>query len=293
MVLRTNKRRNKKHTKTKKSRRNLIVRRKLVKGMRGGDDPNTFHFFNNFHYGDNILNLKFFYVNKDLLKERGIQIHYYYDNNYTKNINELERYIDSAVVHLHPLSEKPASAIELWMGKDINGLKHSDDFVKYYTAFYKQLLGYLRLQDINIDTSLYQPENYLKEIYAKLDGKYHDLDVLIINAEPKSGQPYDKAKMDDLCIKLSKKYRVATTTPVNNDILCTFNDGLKLQDIGAISTHAKNIVSVFSGPITACFNSETINTVKKWFVISGYRLSGNFISVSFENLEEIPGQIAV
>jgi len=271
----------------------MIGRSKLIKGMRGGQDSKTFHFYNIFHYGDNILNLKFFYVNKDLLKERGIQIHYYYDNNYTKNIKELERYIDSAVVHLHPLSEKPASAIELWMGKDIDGLKYNEDFVKYYTAFYKQLLGYLRLQDLNIDTSLYQPEEYLKEIYAKLDSKYHDLDVLIINAKPNSGQPYDKAKMDDLCIKLSKKYRIATTTPVNSDILCTFNDGLKLQDIGAISTHAKNIVSMFSGPITPCFNSETRNTVKKWFVISGIGLNDTFINVTVDNLEQILGQIVV
>lgn len=45
--------------------------------------------------------------------------------------------------------------------------------------------------------------------------------------------------MNYLCIKLSKKYRVATTTHINSDILCRFNHGLKLQDIGAISRHAK------------------------------------------------------
>jgi len=264
-----------------------------MKRIMGGRGSKTLHFYNNNHYGDSILNLKIFYINKAILQEKGIQIHYYYNNEYIKNRSELERYIDPVVVQLHTLSEKPYDAIELWMGNPIGNLQCDNNFEEYIPEFYKQILAHLGLQDINIDTSLYQPENYLKEIYAKLDGKYHDLDVLIINAEPKSGQPYDKAKMDDLCIKLSKKYRVATTTPVNNDILCTFNDGLKLQDIGAISTHAKNIVSMFSGPITACFNSETRNTVKKWFVISGYRLSGNFISVSFENLEEILGQIAV
>ena len=264
-----------------------------MKAMRGGQDPNTFHFFNNYHYGDNVLNLKFFYVNAKLLKERGIHIHYYYDNSYINDLTELERYVDPAVVQLHPHSEKPDSAIELWMGKRIDGLAYDDDFVKYYTAFYKQILGYLGLQDLNIDTSLYQPEEYLKDIYAKLDTKYHDLDVLIINADPQSGQQNDKTKMNDLCIKLSKKYRVATTTLVNSDILCTYNDRLKLQDIGAISTHAKNIVSIFSGPITPCFNRETRNTVKKWFIISGNGLNDSFINVTVDNLEQILGQIVV
>jgi hypothetical protein len=280
--------------KHRKLRRKPI--RKQSKKQRGaGQEPKIFHFFNIFHYGDNILNLKFFYINAKILKEKGIQIHYYYDNNYIKDVKELERYVDPAIVHLHTLSEKPDYAIQLWMGNPIGDLKYNEDFVKYYNAFYTQILGYIGLKDLNIDTSLYQPEEYLKEIYAKLDTKYHDLDVLIINAEPQSNQQYDKTKMDDLCIKLSKKYKVATTTHVNNDILCTFNDGLKLQDIGAVSTHAKNIISVFSGPITPCFNSETKNTVKKWFVISGSGsgLKNNFINVTADNLEQILEQIVV
>ena len=291
--MRSNKKGRNSRRSNRKNTMKLKGKRKFMKRMMGGQGSKTLHFYNINHYGDSILNLKLFYINKAIIKERGIQIHYYYNSEYIKNRSELERYVDPAVVQLHTLSEKSHDGIELSMGNPIGKLRCDSHFEEYIPEFYKQIVGYLGLQDLNIDTSLYQPEEYLKDIYAKLDSKYHNLDVLIINAEPQSGQPYDKAKMDDLCIKLSKKYRVATTTPVNSDILCTFNDGLKLQDIGAISTHAKNIVSMFSGPITACFNSETRNTVKKWFVISGYRLNGNFISISFENLEEILGQIAL
>ena len=50
------------------------------------------------------------------------------------------------------------------------------------------------------------------------------------------------------------------------DIECTMRDGLTMQDIGTISTHAKYIIAVHSGPIVPCYNSITKKNVKKWFV---------------------------
>jgi hypothetical protein len=61
---------------------------------------------------------------------------------------------------------------------------------------------------------------------------------------------------------------IVTTTYVNNDIKCTFTDGLHLQDIGAISIHAKYIVGVHSGTMAACYNSLTKRNVKKWFIFA-------------------------
>jgi hypothetical protein len=194
-----------------------------------------------------------------------INIQYYYDNVYIKDIKELERYVDPAVVYLHPLSEKPESAVELWMGIPINDIKHNE-FDKYFHEFYKQILKYLGLADLPIDTSLYQKEDYLLDIYNKLDSKFHEAYVLILNNPPYSEQlKFNREKINALADRLSKLYKVVVISPVGN-IPCTATDGLKLQDIGAISTHAKYIIGFNSGPLIPCFNSYTKASVKKWIL---------------------------
>jgi hypothetical protein len=141
------------------------------------------------------------------------------------------------------------------------------DFDKFYSAFYERILKIIGLSHLDIDKSLFQKEDYLGDVYNKLDSKFKDVDILIINAEPQSGQfTYDKGKFDNMCIDLSKKYNIVTTQPVIDSIKCTMRDGLFLQDIGAISTHSKYIIAVHSGPIVPCYNLMAKNYVKKWIV---------------------------
>jgi hypothetical protein len=244
---------------TKRNRRGKRSRR------RGGGEPRVISFYNEHHYGDNILNLKFLYNISSSLANR--KIHYYYQDKYNKQ-KELDRYVNKDIVQLLPLASKPADAIHLWMGNNIGNVI-STDFERYYELLYKNILSSLSI-NAPIDTSLYQSEPYLEDIYKGLNPKFHDLDVLIINSHPQSGQlkTYDKVPIDAMCIRLQGKYKIATTTPVNDAIPCTMRDGLFLQDIGAISTHAKYIIAVFSGPITACFNSSTKKNVKRWFIMT-------------------------
>jgi hypothetical protein len=39
-----------------------------------------------------------------------------------------------------------------------------------------------------------------------------------------------------------------------------------LQDIGAISTHAKYIIAINSGPLVPCYTHATKEHVKKWII---------------------------
>jgi hypothetical protein len=208
------------------------------------------------------------------MKEKGLTINYYYDDNYASNKKEeLERFVNNDTVKLLPIKDKPTDTYELWMGYPINGV---DAFVldKYFNEFYKKILTIMGLEWKNINTSLYQPESYLQDIYNNLDAKYKDLDILIINAVPQSKQyAFNKENFDKMCIMLNNKYNIATTSPVNNIIKCTMNDKLMLKDIGAISTHVKYIVGVHSGPVTACFNSDTNNNVKKWILFANNNTS--------------------
>jgi hypothetical protein len=258
------------------------------KACQFGGDPSSlakvFHFFNTHHLGDNIFNLKFFFNISDIMKQNGISIKYYYDDAYVNNNRgELERFVNKDTLSLHPIKDKPVNSIEIWMGNDVDGI-HRDAFDTYYNAFYKNILKLIGLEGKDIDTSLYQPEPYLQDLYKdlnnKFNDKYKDLDILIINAFPNSGQMlYDKQKFDDMCAMLNKKYKIATTTYVNGDIKCTGDDKLMLKDIGAISTHVKYIIGVHSGPIVPCYNKDTKNHVKKWILFLDSDLEHKEINV--------------
>ena len=249
-------------------------KRQTRKRQRGGDEANVFHFWNQFHYGDNILNLKFLYNISEILKEKGISIKYYYDTNYNSNKVELERYLHpNGVVTLNPLDQRPGNSIGMWMGDPIGGVNYLT-FDKLYKLLYSKIMNILGIPPEGINTSLYQPAPYLEDIYQKLNDKFKDLDILIINGKSNSlvmtlDKPtFNKETMDSMCDRLSKKYKIATTTCVNDSISCTMRDGLTLQDIGAISTHAKYIIGVHTGPLTACFTEATKNSVKKWIIFT-------------------------
>jgi len=189
---------------------------------------------------------------------------------------------------LDSMDHKPPDAIQLWMGESVPDPTQPDGkrayvpaIDTYFKIFYQEILKKMNLDQKGIDTSLFQKEDYLNDIYNKLDPKFKDLDVLIINGQPQSGQfAYDAGKMDAMCTRLASKYKVATTSPVNDSIVCTMKDGLKLQDIGAISTHAKYIVGILTGPFTPCFNKQAKEYVQKWYILYNGDIS----------FDEIPGK---
>jgi hypothetical protein len=247
-------------------RKSRVIRKRKtrrIRKLKGGEAAKEFSFYNSFHYGDHIWNLRFFFNNAALLKSKGIKIKYFYDSSYIKNLDELKRYVDPDVVTLDTGS-LPDGAIELWIGRDINGIKHTA-LEPYFVQYYGKIVTILGLEGENINTSLYQKEDYLQDIYNKLDDKFKDLDILMINAAPQSGQysKFDAERFKEACIKLSKKYKIASTSEADPSISCTMRDGLLLQDIGAISTHAKYIIGVQSGPIVPCYNEAMKQNVKK------------------------------
>ena len=228
-----------------------------------------YHFYSWWHYGDNINNLKFFYNISKHLRKSGKTIHYYYNDKYIKNRDELERYIDKDTMVLHTFDKKPEHAIGIWLLDNHNGKKSVRSYDEYYEEMYKRLLNYMGLNNLGIDTSFYQKEEYLLDIYERLPDKFKNVEILFINAEPQSVQfAYNKKRADAIAVDLSKYYRIVTTSPVNEQIPCTFTDGLKLQDIGAVSTHAKYIIGVNSGPLIPCLNYYAKQSVKKWIFVS-------------------------
>jgi hypothetical protein len=140
---------------------------------------------------------------------------------------------------------------------------------EYFNKFYIKMLNILGMSDMNIDTSLYQDEKYLLDVYKKLNEthgeKYKNVDILILNSNPKSSQllAFNTTKMNEMCMLLRNNYKIVTTEPVDDAITSTIRDGLTMRDIGAISTSVKYIIAVHSGPFVPCYNLYTKNNVKK------------------------------
>ena len=241
----------------------------------GPTNSTVYHFYSRMtsHYGDNIFPLKFFYNISDHLRKRGITIYYYYNPKYIKK-DELDRYINKDTMVLRPMHEKPSYAVMLYLILPMSGVYVSNSFDEYFGEMYKRLVNYMGLADLGIDTSLYQKEEYLLKIYEKLPDKFKDIDILFINSEPKTEKIINnKESGDAAAIELSKRYRIVTTSPVNDEIPCTFTDGLMLQVIGAVSTHAKYIIGVNSGPLIPCLNYYAKQSVKKWIFVSRDRFT--------------------
>lgn len=221
-----------------------------------------YHFYNAFHYGDNILNLKF--LRNLPLKDNNIIVHYYYNRFYIKNKNELEEYVTPEII-LHN-SNPPQGAIHLWMGKYpiLEGYTFKI-FDEYFKRFYKCIVSHMGLSGIS--TSLYHEDPQLLARYETLPDKYKELDILILNTPPFSGQyEYNNDEWNELSLFLHSKYKIATAQHVSDDILCTMRDSMTIHDIAAISTHVKYIIAVHSGPLMACYNAHTKSSVRKWFI---------------------------
>jgi hypothetical protein len=65
------------------------------------------------------------------------------------------------------------------------------------------------------------------------------------------------------------------------DIPSANKDGLSLQQIGAISTHARYIIGIDTGALTGCFNTYTKKYVKKWIIFGKIKWKEvNFVLLS-------------
>ena len=215
-------------------------------------------------------------------------IYYYYDSTYPYNtFIEFDKYVDPTVVSLKDLKNKPSSAIELWMNKEINSVSYRN-FDVYFSLFYNDILQHMHLDVNGINTSIWQDEPYLHSVYAALDTKYTDIDIFIINNTGNSNQYKDNKPLNDLAKYLNNKYNILVTKFVDNSIKCT--SSLTVQQYGAISTHSKYVISVWSGSCTGCYNSLSKDYVKKWFFISDLptlHTTINSESINNKNIDKI------
>jgi hypothetical protein len=135
-----------------------------------------------------------------------------------------------------------------------------------YINFFNEISEKLNIP-VKFNNFGYHDERLLDE-YNKLPDKYKNLDILIINSIPRGDQyKVDINMWNNYITNLEHEgFKLVTTHKVHN-LVCTLDDNLSLFQIGAISTHAKIIIAINTGPITAIFNDYTLNNAKKIYII--------------------------
>lgn len=244
-----------------------------------------FHLHCSFHLGDNIFNLILFYNIKDYLEINDIKIIYCAKNEY---LNQLQEFVCSKNITLKSLDNVYKYSIELWINNHFFNPNH--DSVKKpcnYNRFYRNFFNDV-LQKLNIKQTIYKlyywDENLITK-YKNLNDKYKNLDILIINSQPLSGQyNYDKNTWDKFINKLKNNFKIATTTKVNDSIACTFDDNLTVKDIGAISMKTKVIIAINSGVLPGILNYYTLINIRHVYIFDNRCI---YTYPNFENRENI------
>jgi hypothetical protein len=237
------------------------------------------------HFGDHIFNTYYLNGIKDYIEKNNIIINYYFEKKYH---DEIKNFIQSKNIIIHDY--KP-----IGLNLAITNIFFNNNLFFYYIKYFNK--KYINYDDLYINifneisdilkipvkfnNFIYSNPNLLIE-YNKLPDKYKNLDVLIINSIPNSQQfTVDLNKWDNYINKiLNKNLKIVTTKKIKG-IICTLDDNLSLFQIGALSTRAKIIIAINTGPIATIFNTYTMSYVKKIFMFD------NRITFSYDIIEHL------
>jgi hypothetical protein len=238
-----------------------------------------YNFHNEHHLGDNVFNLIFFNNIKNYLENNNIFINYYCQSKY---FQQLQEFIQSNKIILCKIENKPPKSIQLWIETPIFNFKFNQIlsysknpyfknmrnnhvfYNNFYKIFFNKVLNTLKFP-LQLDKFYYEDQDLLTR-YNNLNDKYKNIDILILNSQPFSGQyDYNKNEWDNYICELNKRYNIVTTTKVNNEIKCTMDDNLTIKTIAAISTKVPIIIAINSGVIPGLLNIYTLTNVKQFY----------------------------
>jgi len=199
----------------------------------------------------------------------------------------------------------PDYAIELWQNAGIIGFTFDNFYQKakqnncqrinynlYYKLFFNKFLKKVKIP-VRLNVLSYA-DNDLIGRFDRLDQKYKQIDLLVINSQPFSGQyAYNKDIWDGMIRVYQNHFRLVTTTKVDG-VLCTMDDNLTVKDIAALSTRVKVIIAVNSGVVPGLLNEFTLRNVKQvytfddrcFFSFTNFTIKDDIRQISVSDLEK-------
>jgi hypothetical protein len=234
--------------------------------------PRVIELYCDFHLGDSVYNLSAFSQINNYLTENNIKIHYYCKQQYHAQLAE---FTPSSVLLLDVSTAGGVLAPPQFHVGNQNLPKHlfnrpNSNFDEFYDVFFAQFIEMYNLAPPRIPTFYAPRDPNLLARYDILPDKFKNLDILFINSPPLSGQYFKPNSSWDKFIMAAKNagLKVATTAPLHRwhraPPPCTAPH-LTIKSIAAISTHAKYIIAINTGPLAGCFNEITMqNIVCMW-----------------------------
>jgi hypothetical protein len=201
------------------------------------------------HLGDNIINFIFFYQIKNFIEENNILIYYYCWSQYHKNLNDFKFSENIKIL------EYENKGYVLWQGVAPRAHFEEDMLCNMFNIFLKKY----RIP-ISVHSFEYKDPDLLTR-FENIEDKYKNIDILIINSSPLSGQyNYNKPEWDHFIIRISQKYLVATSQKVNDNILSLHD--MSVKNIASIALKVKKIIAINTGPSIPLYNTDILNNVE-------------------------------
>lgn len=256
----------------------------------------SYYFHNLYHLGDNVFNMIFFKILETTFIQNKIIIHYYCQPEY---IDQIKDFNSNSHVVIDGIHHKPPNSIELWIDKKMLGLSWTkvynhnrkkgrtrSDYNKFFSDFFNNVLKMMNVPR-HINLFYYKDRNLIDRylfLSKQFNKKYSNIDLLILNSEPRSGQyQYNKSDWDNYIKDVNSHFKVICTTKVEG-INCTSDDNLSIKDIAAISIKAKVIIAVNSGVVPGLLNKYTLNNVRHVYIFDN---RCKFSYKKFENRNQI------
>ena len=251
--------------------------------------------YNRYHLGDNIFNYILFYNIKNYLEEHDIIISYFAQLEYH---DQLKEFNPSKNFILNDYYEE--KGIHLWLGEYYR-FNMKLPFNLFLTLAFNAFLKSIQF-DIN-DIKFYSLKYTDSDLLLRYDGlseKYKNIDVLIVNSEPCSGQyVYNENYWNIYISMLDEKYSIVTTKKIEG-INCTRDDNLTVKDIGALSTKVKVIIAINTGVVPSLLNTYTLSNVKKFYIFDDrvgcysypmypniFEMKQRLIDITFDELNSV------
>lgn len=243
--------------------------------------------YNEYHLGDQLFNVIFFNINKNYIEENNIFIEYYCEKQYHHQVSEFNLSKNVSVLEYIPGND---NGFNLWIGSsefEENVYNKKTEYIDVFLVhFFNEFIQKQNLPILLEKLEYKDPDiqRRYEDIDSKYNGKYSNLDFLIINSTPRSGQYIkDDTKWNDFISKMNLKYNIVTSEKVEG-VKCTCDNKLTVKDIQSISAHSKKIIVISSGVIPALFNTDTLNNVE---IIYSFSNDDKYNHPKFINKENI------
>ena len=209
----------------------------------------------------------FFYNINEYLKNNNIFIYFYCNNeNYTQ-INDFNNLSNIKIFSTDYLPNGQ-KIYDLWIGSNEYNynwyIAITEPIIPYdifFCKYYNNILKNMNIP-VTIEKFIYKDKELTKrsnDINLRTNDYYKNIDFLINNGEPRSGQfNYNLFEFDNFLIELSKKYNIVTTQKIEN-IKCTRDYNLTVKDIASISLNIKNFIAIESGIIAGLYNEYLVD----------------------------------